>query len=103
MNFSDRNVLKKVVTLQPFPKHFCALSVFIALLCIGENRFRVTKSLNGRLLVGDEVTIRHFRIDYPMEVSHIVRNGTVMCDDGNAELCYIAGKKNGITHLIIHD
>lgn len=75
----------------------------ITMLCIGENRFRVTESLNGRLLVGDEVTIRHFRLDYPLEVSHIVRNSQVMCDNGGAELCYIAGKKNGITHLTIHD
>jgi len=75
----------------------------ITLLCIGENRFRVTESRNGRLLVGDEVTIRHFRLDYPLEVAHIVRNGTVMCDDKGLELNYIAGKKNGITHLTIHD
>ena len=75
----------------------------ITLHCIGENRFRVTESRNGRLLVGDEVTIRHFRLDYPLEVAHIVRNGTVMCDDKGLELNYIAGKKNGITHLTIHD
>ena len=75
----------------------------ITLLCIGENRFRVTESRNGRLLVGDEVTIRHFRLDYPLEVAHIVRNRTVMCDDKGLELNYIAGKKNGITHLTIHD
>ena len=73
------------------------------LLCIGENRFRVTESFNGRLLVGDEVTIQHFRLDYPLEVSHIVRNGTVMCDNKGLELCYIAGKQNGIISLTIHD
>ena len=75
----------------------------ITLLCIGENRFRVTESRNGRLLVGDEVTIQHFRLDYPLEVTHIVRNGVVMCDDKGLELNYIAGKKNGITHLSIYD
>ena len=75
----------------------------ITLHCIGENRFRVTESRNGRLLVGDEVIIRHFRLDYPLEVAHIVRNGAVMCDDKGLELNYIAGKKNGITHLTIHD
>ena len=75
----------------------------ITLLCIGENRFRVTESRNGRLLFGDEVTIRHFRLDYPLEVAHIVRNGTVMCDDKGLELNYIERKKNGITHLTIHD
>ena len=75
----------------------------ITLLCISENRFRVTESRNGRLLVGDEVTIQHFRLDYPLEVTHIVRNGVVVCDDKGLELNYIAGKKNGITHLTIHD
>ena len=75
----------------------------ITLLCIGENRFRVTGSRNGRLLAGDEITIQHFRLDYPLEVAHIVRNGAVMCDDKGMELNYIAGKKNGITHLTIHD
>lgn len=75
----------------------------ITLLCIGENRFRVTESRNGRLLVGDEITILHFRLDYPLEVTHIVRNGAVMCDDKGMELNYIAGKKNGITHLSIYD
>lgn len=75
----------------------------LKLHCIGENRFRVTESRNGRLLVDDEVTIRQFRLDYPLEVTHIVRSGTVMSDDNGKELCYIAGKQNGITHLTIHD
>jgi len=75
----------------------------IKLLCYGENRFRVTESYNGRLLVGDEVIIRHFRLDYPLEVAHIVRNGRVMCDDKGLELSYIAGKQNGITSLTIYD
>ena len=75
----------------------------IRLRCIGENRFRVTESLNGRLLAGDEVTICHFRLDYPLEVSHIVRNGIVMRDGNGLELSYIAGKQNGITSLTIHD
>lgn len=75
----------------------------ITLLCIGENRFLVTESRHGRLLVGDEVTIQHFRLDYSLEVTHIVRNGAVMCDNKGLELIYIAGKKNGITHLSIHD
>ena len=75
----------------------------ITLLCIGENRFLVTESRHGRLLVGDEVTIQQFRLDYPLEVAHIVRNGVVLCDNKGLELNYIAGKKNGITHLSIHD
>lgn len=75
----------------------------LRLQCIGENRFLVTDSLNGRLQVNDEVSIQQFRVDYPLEVSHIVRDGNVLCDDKGAELCYIAGKKNGITSLTIRD
>lgn len=75
----------------------------IHLLCTGENHFRVTESRNGRLFVGDEVTIQHFRIDYPLEMNHIVRNREVMCDDKGLELCYIAGKQSGIKSLTIHD
>lgn len=75
----------------------------IKLLCIGENRFRVMESHNARLFVGDDVTVRYFRLDYPLEVGNIIRNGEVMCDERGEELCYIAGKKNGITHLTIHD
>jgi hypothetical protein len=75
----------------------------LRLQCIGENRFLVTESLNGRLQVNDEVSILQFRVDYPLEVFHIVRNGTVICNDNGLELCYIAGKQNGITSLAIKD
>lgn len=75
----------------------------ITLLCIGENRFRVTESHNGRLLAGDKITIQQFRLDYPLEVARIIRNGSLMCDDKGLEMNYIAGKKNGITRLTIHD
>ena len=75
----------------------------LTLLCIGENRFRVTESRNGKLCAGDEVTIHHFRLDYPMEVSHIVRAGEVMCDADGAELCYIAGKQNGLKSFTIQE
>ena len=34
---------------------------------------------------------------------HIVRNGKVLCDDHGMELCYLAGKQNGIQSLTIHD
>ena len=75
----------------------------LTLLCIGENRFRVTESRNGKLCAGDEVTIHHFRLDYPLEVSHIVRAGEVMCDADGAELCYIAGKQNGLKSFTIQE
>ena len=75
----------------------------LQLCCISENRFHVTESRNGRLQVGDEVSIYLFRIDYPLEMTHIVRNGKVLCDDHGMELCYLAGKQNGIQSLTIHD
>ena len=75
----------------------------IKLLCIGENRFRVIDSQNGKLRIDDEITIHHFRLDYPLEVSHIVRAGHVLHDVDGAELCYIAGKQNGLKSFTIHD
>ena len=75
----------------------------IRLLCIGENRFRVLESRKGKLCAGDEVSIHHFRLDYPMEVSHIVRAGEVMRNTDGAELCYIAGKQNGLKSFTIQE
>lgn len=73
----------------------------IRLFCIGENRFRVIESLNGKLCEGDEVTIYHFRLDYPLEVSHIIRAGKLLRDADGAEMFYIAGKQNGLKSFII--
>ena len=75
----------------------------IRLLCIGENRFRVSESRKGKLCVGDEITIYHFRLDYSMEVSHIVRTGEVLRDADGAELRYIAGKQNGLKSFTIQE
>ena len=75
----------------------------IKLLCVGENCFQVIDSRNGKLQEGDEVTIHYFRLDYPLEVSHIVRKGNVLRDAEGAELCYIAGKQNGLKSFTIHE
>ena len=75
----------------------------IRLLCIGENRFRVSESRKGKLCVGDEITIYYFRLDYSMEVSHIVRTGEVLRDADGAELRYIAGKQNGLKSFTIQE
>lgn len=75
----------------------------IRLLCVGENRFLVTESQNGKLLAGDEISIHHFRLDYPLEVSHIVRQGQTLRDADGNELCYIAGKQNGLKSFTIQD
>ncbi len=75
----------------------------IALLCIGENKFRVTESLNGKLQPNDEVVIQSFRLQYPLQVLQVVRNGDIMRDAAGNELGYIAGRQNGLTELFIKE
>ena len=75
----------------------------IALLCVGENTFRVTESLNGKLQVNDEVTILSFRLQYPLQVLQVVRNGEIVRDAAGNELGYVAGRQNGLTELFIKE
>ena len=75
----------------------------IALLCIGENKFRVTESLNGKLQVNDEVTILSFRLEYPLQVYQVIRNGEIVRDAAGNELGYVAGRQNGLTELFIKE
>ncbi len=73
----------------------------LVLLCIGENRFLVTQSVNGKLQVGDELTIISFRLQYPLQVLQVLRNGDIVRDAAGNELGYIAGRQNGLTELFI--
>ena len=75
----------------------------LVLQCIGENRFRVTQSLNGKLQPNDEVVIHSFRLQYPLQVLQVVRNGEIVCDAAGNELGYIAGRQNGLTELFIKE
>jgi len=75
----------------------------LALLCIGENRFRVTESRNGKLQINDEATIFNFRLEYPLQVFQVVRNGEVVRDAAGNELGYVAGRQNGLTELYIRE
>ena len=75
----------------------------IVLLCIGENKFRVTESLNGKLQINDEVTIFNFRLEYPLQVFQIIRNGEIVRDAAGNELGYVAGRQNGLTELFIKE
>jgi hypothetical protein len=75
----------------------------LALLCIGENKFRVTQSLNGKLPPNDEVTILSFRLQYPLQVFQVVRNGEIIRDAAGNELGYVAGRQNGLTELFIKE
>lgn len=75
----------------------------LALLCIGENKFRVTESVNGKLRVNDEVTVYSFRLQYPLQVSQVIRNGEVVRDEAGNELGYVAGRSDGLTELFIKE
>ena len=75
----------------------------IALLCIGENKFRVTESRNGKLQANDEVIIYSFRLEYPLQVFQVVRNGEIVRDAAGNELGYVAGRQNGLTELFIKE
>ena len=65
----------------------------IALLCISENKFRVN----------DEVTIFNFRLEYPLQVFQVIRNGEIVRDAAGNELGYVAGRQNGLTELFIKE
>lgn len=75
----------------------------LSLLCIGENKFSVTGSRNGKLQISDEVTIFNFRLEYPLQVFQVVRNGEVVRDAAGNELGYVAGRQNGLTELYIRE
>lgn len=75
----------------------------LVLKCIGENRFRVTESLHGKLQPNDEVIIQSFRLQYPLQVLQVVRNGDIMRDAASNELGYVAGRQNGLTELFIKE
>ena len=75
----------------------------LVLQCIGENRFRVVKSLNGKLQPNDEVLVYNFRLEYPLQVHQIVRNGEILHDASGDKLGYVAGRQNGLTELNIKE
>lgn len=75
----------------------------LVLRCIGENRFLVTQSVNGKLQQNDEVIIQSFRLQYPLQVLQVVRNGEIVRDAAGNELGYVAGRQNGLTELFIKE
>jgi hypothetical protein len=66
----------------------------IELEYIGENRFRILKSLNSKLKSHDEITITHVVQSYPLLVSEVVR-------DGKSLGSFTAGKAQGIRFKIL--
>ena len=61
---------------------------------IGENRFRILKSMNSKLKANDEITITHVVQSYPLLVSEVVR-------DGKSLGSFTAGKAQGIRFKIL--
>ena len=75
----------------------------LVLRCIGENRFLVTESRNGKLRKDDEVVILNFRLQYPLQVLQVIRDGETVRDTAGNELGYVAGRQNGLTELFIKE
>lgn len=95
--FADEIRLGEIVEVSWLPDRH------LTLLCVGENRFRVTESKNGKLQVNDEVTIFNFRLEYPLQVFQVIRNGEAVRDSAGNELGYVAGQQNGLTELYVKE
>lgn len=50
-----------------------------------------------------EMIRKSFRLQYPLQVLQVVRNGDIMRDAAGNELGYIAGRQNGLTELFIKE
>lgn len=61
---------------------------------MGDNRFRVLKSLNSKLLAGDEIIATHIVKGYPLLVNDVFRNG---CHLGS----FTAGKTQGVNFKLL--
>lgn len=64
----------------------------VTLEYLGDNRFRVLKSENAKLLEGDEFVAIQFLLDYPLFIDHIDRS------DG-ATPAFVAGKNSGLNRV----
>lgn len=66
----------------------------IELEYMGGQRFRVLRSSNSKLAVGDELAVTHLVQGYPLLVSEVVRNGQSLGS-------FTAGKAQGIRFKIL--
>ena len=61
---------------------------------LGSNRFRVLRSINSKLRIGDEITLTHIVQGYPLLVSEVIRVGESLGS-------FTAGKAQGIRFKIL--
>lgn len=64
----------------------------LTLVYLGDEKYKVEKSLNSKLRMGDVVTISHFILHYPLIVSEVMRGNETL---GN----FTAGKFSGLTDI----
>lgn len=62
------------------------------LLCLGNNNFRVERTVNAKLAVGDSFQALIFAVGLPLYVSHLVHGG-------RSGLTYVAGRAHGLTSV----
>lgn len=68
----------------------------ISLEALGEGRFRITESANGKLAAGDLLEISHLGEGFPFVAKNVIRNNVSLGS-------YIAAKDTGIKNLTISD
>lgn len=61
----------------------------VTMVYMGDNRFRVTESINSKLLAEDVLTLTHLVRNYPLLVSDVIREGRSLG-------AFTAGKAQGI-------
>lgn len=66
----------------------------VTIVNLGDNRFRVVKSENSKLLVGDLLTLTHIVRGFPLLVSEVIR-------DGQNLGTFTAGKAQGIDFKLL--
>lgn len=64
----------------------------VDLQCLGDSRFVVMKCFSTKLHVGDEMTVTHFTLNYPVVMSGLVYDGKPLSK-------LVVGRASGITTL----
>ncbi len=65
---------------------------YLILEHLGQCRFRVERSLNSKLIEGDEFSVPTFMLRYPLYIPSVVRQGELLPS-------FVGGKNGGLTTL----